>query len=123
MRYLRSAEDKEQVAAIRENCISKIDSVLNDERMTVANLQEFDKRLDELVQDVLGKVTKSLHAIPDEYNDTICILRGKSPRGDFGHVVVAKYVDGGAFEMVHDPHPCGNFLDKAESYGWCLFFA
>lgn len=61
--------------------------------------------------------------VPDGYVDQICILRGKSPRGDFGHVVVAKHVGDGIFEMLHDPHPEGSFLDQSEAYGWCMFFA
>uniref|UniRef100_A0A7S3QIK3 Peptidase C39-like domain-containing protein n=1 Tax=Chaetoceros debilis TaxID=122233 RepID=A0A7S3QIK3_9STRA len=51
----------------------------------------------------------------------LCILRGKSPRGDHGHVVVARW-DGSEFIMVHDPHPDGTFLDKVESFGWCMTF-
>lgn len=59
--------------------------------------------------------------ILSEYNGKLCILRGKSPRGDFGHVVVAKRKEG-AFEMMHDPHPEETFLDEAEGFGWCMFF-
>ena len=59
----------------------------------------------------------------DGFVDKICILRGKSPRGNFGHVVVARYKEGGKFEMIHDPHPPQNtFLDKSEGFGWCMFF-
>mmetsp|Transcript_17114 Transcript_17114/g.25398 ORF Transcript_17114/g.25398 Transcript_17114/m.25398 type:complete len:141 (-) Transcript_17114:464-886(-) len=58
----------------------------------------------------------------ERYNGNLCILRGKSPRGDFGHVVVAKRV-GDGFEMMHDPHPDGTFLDEGEKFGWCMFFA
>ena len=65
--------------------------------------------------------------IPDEdYDNAICILRGKSPRGDFGHVVVARYVSSiegrECFEMLHDPHPDETFLDETEEFGWCMFF-
>lgn len=56
-----------------------------------------------------------------EHNGKLCILRGKSPRGDFGHVVVAKREEG-AFEMMHDPHPDETFLDEVENFGWCMFF-
>ena len=60
-------------------------------------------------------------------SNRLCILRGKSPRGDFGHVVVARVLwevskDQATFEMVHDPHPDGTFLDDSEAYGWCIFF-
>ncbi|KAL7536365.1 hypothetical protein ACHAWF_005444 [Thalassiosira exigua] len=122
LRYLRSPEDKEQVAAIREKCINKIESLMNDESISVNRLEEFNKRLDELVGNISSKVPKVQLDIPAEFNDTICILRGKSPRGNFGHVVVAKHIAGGKFEMLHDPHPGGNFLDASESYGWCIFF-
>ena len=52
----------------------------------------------------------------------VCILRGKSPRGNFGHVVVARYQKGGTFDMLHDPHPDATFLDTSEAFGWCMFF-
>ena len=52
----------------------------------------------------------------------ICILRGKSPRGNFGHVVVGKLTANGNFQMIHDPHPDGTFLDRAEPYGWYMVF-
>ncbi|EQC37356.1 hypothetical protein SDRG_05573 [Saprolegnia diclina VS20] len=40
------------------------------------------------------------------------VLRGKSPRGDFGHVVVARVeASGEAFEPIMDPHPDDTFLD------------
>lgn len=38
------------------------------------------------------------------------LMSGKSPRGDFSHVVV-----GHAGEMVHDPHPSGDGLEKLET--------
>jgi len=60
--------------------------------------------------------------IPEIYSNKICILRGKSPRGEHGHVVVAKHIQCGQFEMLHDPHPDATFLDKSEAFGWCLFF-
>ncbi len=59
--------------------------------------------------------------ILSKYNGKLCILRGKSPRGDFGHVVVAKREEG-AFQMMHDPHPEETFLDEVEGFGWCMFF-
>ncbi|KAL9182656.1 hypothetical protein ACHAXT_013308 [Thalassiosira profunda] len=68
------------------------------------------------------KLNGDANKIPAKHNGDICILRGKSPRGDFGHVVVARHRADGAFEMVHDPHPDGTFLDASEAYGWCLFF-
>ena len=64
---------------------------------------------------------KSVGKILSEYNGKLCILRGKSPRGDFGHVVVAKR-ENDAFQMMHDPHPEETFLDEGEDAGWCMFF-
>ena len=68
-------------------------------------------------------------SIWEKYEGQFCLLRGKSPRGDFGHVVVARRTkkrkdaaDVSAFEMVHDPHPEETFLDKSEPFGWCIFF-
>jgi hypothetical protein len=70
----------------------------------------------------------------DRYEGQLCLLRGKSPRGDHGHVVVARrIVQGecgestdnvrtGGFEMIHDPHPDETFLDENEPFGWCMFF-
>mmetsp|Transcript_5148 Transcript_5148/g.6651 ORF Transcript_5148/g.6651 Transcript_5148/m.6651 type:complete len:142 (+) Transcript_5148:80-505(+) len=52
----------------------------------------------------------------------LCILRGKSPRGNFGHVVVARFNADG-FEMVHDPHPEGTMLDTSQELGWCMLFS
>ncbi len=65
----------------------------------------------------------------EKYEGKLCLLRGKSPRGDFGHVVVARRTKAteetastSAFEMVHDPHPAETFLDVNEPFGWCMFF-
>jgi hypothetical protein len=103
-------------AAIREfcqeqhglNCI-KINLVVessNDSRSDVINIQS-------TAVSVGGK---------------LCVLRGKSPRGDFGHVVIAKKrmdntdASNQQFEMIHDPHPDSTFLDESEAFGWCMFF-
>ena len=50
------------------------------------------------------------------------ILRGKSPRGTHGHVVLARIEHGGEFQMVHDVHPDETFLDEKEDYGWFMIF-
>jgi hypothetical protein len=78
--------------------------------------------------------------VSEQYDGQLCVLRGKSTRGDFGHVVVARRRkiggddDGndennytksktiGGFEMIHDPHPDETFLDETEKFGWCMFF-
>ena len=78
----------------------------------------------QLVED--GQCLKILLAkdnrVPDGCEEKICILRGKSPRGCFGHVVVARHTKDDTFEMIHDPHPDGTFLDESEAFGWCFFF-
>eukprot|EP00977_Amphora_coffeiformis_P009245 scaffold2102_cov161-Amphora_coffeaeformis.AAC.29 len=66
-------------------------------------------------------------AISDNNNNrtsqqTSCILRGKSPRGDFGHVIVARCRETGGFDFVWDPHPNSTFLDESEPYGWYMTF-
>ena len=53
---------------------------------------------------------------------TLCILRGKSPRGEHGHVVVAKIKETMTFDMVFDPHPDNTFLDTNENFGWVMVF-
>lgn len=57
----------------------------------------------------------------NKFNKKLCLLRGKSPRGNFGHVVVARYL-GDRFDMIHDPHPDETMLDTNEAFGWCFFF-
>ena len=54
----------------------------------------------------------------------LAILRGKSPRGDFGHVVVARCSGGNGADWapVFDPHPDSTFLSRDEPYGWAMFF-
>jgi hypothetical protein len=69
----------------------------------------------------LDAIKKMCNEVSKEVVGKLCILRGKSPRGDFGHVVVARIVKGG-FEMVHDPHPDDTFLDPQEAYGWYMLF-
>jgi hypothetical protein len=40
---------------------------------------------------------------------------GKSPRGDFKHLVL--YLDG---KLIHDPHPSGAGIEGEPSYQWIL---
>lgn len=52
---------------------------------------------------------------------TLCFLRGTSPRGPHGHVVVASVgADGRTLEPAHDPHPDGTFL--APPLSWAAFY-
>ena len=58
------------------------------------------------------------------FKGQLCIVRGKSPRGDFGHVVIARIrADASGFDMIHDPHPEAKFLDTTEEYGWYMIFS
>lgn len=42
----------------------------------------------------------------------LCLLTGKSPRGQHSHAVVARVApDGASFDLYHDPHPDGNGID------------
>ena len=49
---------------------------------------------------------------------SLCIVAGKSPRGDHKHCVVCT-ASGTTFELTHDPHKDGTGLDSHE---WALFF-
>ena len=127
----RSPEEEQRVAAIKENCINMLNSVLDDKRMAIGDLEGFNRRLKELVEGTLLPLKCDCvpdnsfipkNTIPKECNNKICILRGKSPRGDFKHVVVARHLADGNFEMLHDPYPDGDFLDLTQGYDWCLFF-
>lgn len=122
LRHLRSPEDQESINARRENMIDSMDSLVHHEKITTSQLDKIEQAVVKGKQEILDEIPKFPCKIPDEYNSKICILRGKSPRGDFGHVVVAKHIADGKFEMMHDPHPDATFLDTRDAYGWCLFF-
>jgi nucleoside-diphosphate-sugar epimerase len=50
-----------------------------------------------------------------------CVVRGTSPRGEHGHVVVGRVSgDRLSIELVHDPHPDGTMLRAP--LVWCAFF-
>ena len=52
---------------------------------------------------------------------TRCLVRGDSPRGAHGHVVLAAVADDGvSLQDVHDPHPAGGFL--ASPAVWAAFY-
>ena len=90
-------------------------------------IQSFCRDRDDRTSMVKIKLTSAGEEIEDadqhQYGGKLCILRGKSPRGDFGHVVVARRNSKvGGFEMIHDPHPNETFLDESEKFGWCMFF-
>ena len=52
---------------------------------------------------------------------TPCIFTGQSPRGDWLHSVVAVATGRGCgYELLHDPHPDGTFLDDVREI---MFFA
>lgn len=51
----------------------------------------------------------------------LCILRGTSPRGAHGHVIVAAVgADGYSLLPLHDPHPDGMFLTPP--FMWAAFY-
>ena len=53
---------------------------------------------------------------------TLCILRGTSPRGPHGHVIVAVVDgDGVSISPVHDPHPESMYLSGPAE--WAAFYA
>ena len=55
---------------------------------------------------------------------TTCVLRGTSPRGPHGHVVVAVVgSDARSLSIVHDPHPEASGLSAEHPWGWALFLA
>mmetsp|Transcript_29318 Transcript_29318/g.90708 ORF Transcript_29318/g.90708 Transcript_29318/m.90708 type:complete len:139 (+) Transcript_29318:1278-1694(+) len=60
-------------------------------------------------------------ALLEPHAGKFCILRGQSPRGAHGHVVVALWTKGHGFAMVHDPHPDATFLDDGSPLGWAMF--
>lgn len=69
------------------------------------------------------KSFNSNHGKVDQFDfGKICIVRGKSPRGDFGHVIVGKISTSGVIEMIHDPHPDGSFLNERSPFGWYMVF-
>jgi len=51
-------------------------------------------------------------------HDALCVLRGKSPRGEHAHVVVGQ-LRGGTPVPLFDPHPDATMLDGAG--GWVGF--
>ena len=65
------------------------------------------------------------HNRPSVPPNTLVLLRGKSPRGTHGHVVLVKSLCNSPdmnFSNVHDPHPDGTFLDPSEAPAWCMVF-
>ena len=46
----------------------------------------------------------------------LCIVVGKSPRGDKQHAVVAKTCGLEGFELIHDPHPSGLMIEGDPLY-------
>lgn len=44
------------------------------------------------------------HPMPE---GILCLVTGKSPRGEWCHSVVGRMVGGYNFELLHDPHPDG----------------
>ena len=68
------------------------------------------------------KIPYNEDVVKEDYKGKLCILRGKSPRGDFGHVVIAQIDNDGSMRMIHDPHPDTTFLDTLQEFGWFMIF-
>lgn len=102
-------------------------SLFHQELSQVPNFITLECGYEQGIQDYLKRnsvytaIKNKLPAIPAGDEGNLCILRGKSPRGDFAHVVVAKIVNG-KFSMVFDPHPDGLYLDTSEEFGWYMVF-
>ena len=100
-------------------------SILGHELEKVPNFVTFSD-YNQAIKDYVNPkiVTKILLEIQSklifDHVGKFCILRGKSPRGDHGHVVIAKMQETG-FLMEWDPHPDSTFLDINQEFGWCLF--
>lgn len=81
---------------------------------------------------MMRKVPLAANALTEADVGRLCLLRGRSPRGDHGHVVLARLMQLGQeegvqrcqWEMVHDPHPDDTFLapQSEEVFGWAMFF-
>jgi hypothetical protein len=51
----------------------------------------------------------------------LCLLTGKSPRGQHSHAVVAQVSpDGASFDLYHDPHPDGSGIDGKNWAGFIV---
>eukprot|EP00607_Mallomonas_marina_P007835 CAMPEP_0182418032 /NCGR_PEP_ID=MMETSP1167-20130531/2486_1 /TAXON_ID=2988 /ORGANISM="Mallomonas Sp, Strain CCMP3275" /LENGTH=529 /DNA_ID=CAMNT_0024591985 /DNA_START=62 /DNA_END=1651 /DNA_ORIENTATION=- len=55
---------------------------------------------------------------------TLCIVRGTSPRGNWGHAVLGVVSeDGLSIDLIHDPHPDGTMLDSNAPIVWAAYFS
>lgn len=86
----------------------------------------FLKGIQNFVGDSYVVLKKDLNSNNTQVDDgKLCILRGKSPRGDFAHVVIGRIVEGEVkkYKFIHDPHPDETFLDTSkEDIGWYMIF-
>lgn len=58
------------------------------------------------------KLTAGKLDLPMGTASPLCLLTGKSPRGQHSHAVVARVSsDGSGFDLYHDPHPSGGGID------------
>jgi hypothetical protein len=95
---------------------------------------EEERERNRIVEKMMSKKTFIKASVNPLYPGHFCILRGKSPRGEHGHVVVARIReewgtgDGenwqeSMFELIHDPHPDGSFLDQdLPLNAWAMVF-
>ena len=106
-------------------CVASIfGKTLNDVPNFITLDVGYEEGIREYVKDFYKVEKKTFDSIHEQTKDVgkICIVRGKSTRGDFGHVVVGKMKINGEVEMIHDPHPDNAFLDKNTPFGWYMVF-
>ena len=102
-------------------CVASLLNMPLDQVPNFVTLPDYEQGIREFLKDT--PFSSSKRPISELYmndDNMLCILRGKSPRGDFGHVVIARVVNAD-FEMVHDPHPDDTFLENYVN-GWFMTF-
>ena len=107
-------------------CVAALFHLQMEQTPNFVTLPNYEEGIREFVSPFFYNVRKRKPPATTSSTNTncraLCILRGKSPRGDFGHVVVARCKEDGGFEFVWDPHPDSTFLDDSETYGWYMTF-
>ncbi len=88
------------VACIVKIDVEKVPNFVTDPRGYMKGIKEFLKphKFDFVKVQTTDEIPRNSY----------CIVRGTSPRGDFGHVVVGWY--DGEVELVHDPHRDGSMI-------------
>ena len=100
-------------------CVASLFHLQLEDTPNFVTLPSYEQGIQDFVQ---PRYQASKSKPPASNSQALCILRGKSPRGDFAHVVVARCRDDGNFDFVWDPHPDATFLDQEEPFGWYMTF-